>query len=129
MAEFTDYLENKILNHIFTPTAYASPNATVHLALFTTVCSDSARGTEVTGSGYARQLVAFSAAVGGTISNSAVESFTATGGNFGTVVCTGLEDAASAGNQLCFDNDFTDTQVNDADTLQFAIGDIDVTLT
>jgi hypothetical protein len=128
MAEFTDFLENKILDHVFRNTTY-TPAATVHLALFTTVCSDSARGTEVTGSGYARQPTAFGAAAGGAISNTAIEAFTASGGNFGTVVCTGIEDAVSAGNQLCFDNDFVDTAVNDGDTLQFAAGDIDITLT
>lgn len=128
MSEFTDYLENKILDHVFKNTAYTAPT-TIYLALYTTVCSDSARGTEVSGSGYARQAVAFGTASGGTISNTAVEQFTASGGNFGTVVAVGLEDAATAGNQLCYDNDFTDTAVNDGQTLEFAIGDIDVSLT
>jgi hypothetical protein len=128
MAEFSDFLENKILDHVFRNTAYTPPT-TVHLALFTSACSDVARGTEVSTGGYARQPTAFGPAAAGQISNSAVEAFTASGANFGTVVCTGLEDALTAGNQLCFDNDFIDTPVNDGDTLQFAIGDIDVTLT
>lgn len=127
MAEFTDYLENELLDHVFANAAYTAPT-TIYLALYTTVCSDSARGTEVTGSGYARQATAFGTAAAGVISSSAIESFTPSGGNYGTVVATGLEDALSAGNQLCFDNDFTDTVVNDGNTLEFAAGDIDVSL-
>jgi hypothetical protein len=45
------------------------------------------------------------------------------------VVCTGIEDASSVGNQLCFDNDYIDTAVNNGDTLQFAIGDVQISLT
>lgn len=127
MSEFTDFLENELLDHVFANAAYSAP-ANVHLALYTTTCSDSARGTEVSGGGYGRQSTAFGTASAGTISNSAIESFTASA-NYGTVVATGLEDASTSGNQLCFDNDFTDTTVNSGDTLQFAIGDIDVSLT
>lgn len=127
MAEFTDFLENELLDHVFANAAYTAP-AAVHLALFTTNCTDSARGTEVSGGGYGRQSTAFGAAAAGVISNSAVESFVASA-NYGTVVCTGLEDASSAGNELCFDPDFVDTAVNTGDTLSFAIGDIDVSLT
>jgi energy-converting hydrogenase Eha subunit B len=127
VSEFTDFLENELLDHVFANAAYSAP-ANVHLALYTTTCSDSARGTEVSGGGYGRQSTAFGTASAGTISNSAIESFTASA-NYGTVVATGLEDASTSGNQLCFDNDFTDTTVNSGDTLQFAIGDIDVSLT
>lgn len=127
MAEFTNFLENELLDHVFANAAYTAPT-TIYLALYTTVCSDSARGTEVTGGGYARQATAFGTAAAGLIENTAVESFTASGANYGTVVATGLEDASTAGNQLCYDNDFTDTVVNDGNTLEFAIGAIDVTL-
>lgn len=126
MAEFTDFLENELLDHVFAASAYTSPTS-ILLALFTTTNSDSTPGTEVTGGGYARQTTAFGTASGGTISNTAIEAFTASGANYGTVVSTALYDQGT--NQLCFDNDFSDTAVNDGDTLQFGIGDIDVSLT
>ena len=126
MTEFTDFLEQELLDHVFANAAYTAPT-TIYLALFTTTCSDSARGTEVSGAGYARQATAFTAGTN-PISNTDVESFTASGGNYGTVVATGLEDTSTAGNQLCFDNDFTDTVVNDGNTLEFAAGAIDVSL-
>lgn len=130
MTEFTNYLELEILDHIFGGGGGAAytPVSTIYLALYSTTCSDSARGTEISTGSYARQATAFGTAAAGTISNTAAESFTPSGANYGTVVATGLEDALSSGNQLCFDNDFTDTTVNNGDTLTFAIGDIDVTL-
>ena len=101
MAEFTDYLENKILNHIFNATASTAP-ASVHLSLHTSATTDAGGGTEVSTGGYARQTVAFTTASGtsGAISNSAVESFTASGANYGTIVATALFDAATTGNML-----------------------------
>lgn len=129
MAEFTNFLASKLLNHVFVNTAYSQP-ATVHLSLHTTTNSDSTAGTEVSTGGYGRQSTAFSTSTSGSnISNSAIEAFTATGANYGTVVSTAIYDAATTGNQLCFDNDFTDTAVNDADTLSFAIGAIVISLT
>lgn len=127
MTEFTNFLENELLDHVFGGSAYTAPS-TIYLALYTTTCSDSARGTEVSGAGYARQATAFGTASGGSISNTAIETFTPSGGNYGTVVATGLEDASSAGNQLAYDNGFTDVTLNDGNTINFAIGDITVTL-
>lgn len=127
MAEFTDFLENALLNHVFANAAYTAPTA-IFLALHTTTNSDTTPGTEVSTGGYARQSTAFGTATAGTISNSAIESFTATGANYGTVVSTSLYSLVTGGNMLCFDNDFVDTAVNDGDTLQFGIGDIDVSL-
>lgn len=129
MAEFTDYLEDRILNHIFRATASTAP-ATVYLALHTAVNSDTTPGTAVTLGGYARQAITFSApSPAGAITNSADVQFTASGAAYGTVVSTSIYDALTTGNQLCFDNDFTDTAVADGETLKFVAGDIDVTLT
>jgi hypothetical protein len=128
MAEFTDFLENELLDHVFANAAFTAPT-NVFLSLHTTTNSDATPGTEVSTGGYGRQSTAFGTATGGTISNTAIESFTASGANYGTVVSTALYTLSTGGNQLCFDNDFVDTAVNDGDTLQFAIGDIDVSLT
>lgn len=129
MAEFTNYLASKLLNHTFVNTAYTSPT-TVHLSLHTATNSDSAAGTEVSTGGYARQATAFTTSTSGSnISNSAIEAFTASGANYGTVVSIGVYDAATTGNQLCYDNDLTDTAVNDGDTISFAVGAIVISLT
>lgn len=127
MSSFSDYLENAVLDHVFRNTALASPT-TVYLALYTVTPSDSGGGTEVTGGGYARQAITFGAASGGAMTSTAAVTFTASGANFGTVVAVGIHDAASAGNLLAWDG-ITSAAVNDGDTIEFATGDIDLTLT
>jgi hypothetical protein len=129
MAEFTHYLSNRVLDHIFRAVASTAP-ASVWMALHTAVNADAAPGAVVTGGTYARQQVTFSvAASAGLITNSADVNFTATGSAYNLpVVSTSIYDLSSGGNQLCFDNDFTDTTVNQDDTLKFTAGDVDISL-
>ena len=127
MSSFSDLLENELLDHVFRNAAYTSPSA-VYLALFTVTPSDAGGGTQVTGSGYARQAITFGASSGGAIANTAAVAFTASGGSFGTVVAIGIFDAASSGNMLAWD-EITSATVGDGDTITFAIGDIDITMT
>ncbi len=126
MSSFSDYLENALLDHVFRNTAYSSP-ATVYLALYTANPTDAGGGTEVTGAGYARQAITFGAASGGAMSNTAQVSFTASGGDYGTVTGIGIFDASTAGNLLAWDA-ITSANVTDGDSINFPIGDIDITL-
>jgi hypothetical protein len=127
MSSFTDYLENAVLNYVFRNTG--TPTSTsVYLGLFTAAPTDAGGGTEVSGAGYARQVTVFDAAAAGAITNTAAESFTASGGAYGTVVAVGIFDAVTAGNLIAWD-DITSAVVGDGTTLNFAIGDIDVSLT
>lgn len=127
MSSFSDYTENAVLNHLFRNVALTSPT-TVYLALYTAAPTDAGGGTQVSGAGYARQTIQFGAPSGGVISNTSAVSFTATGGNYGTVVAVGIFDALTVGNLLAWD-DITSAVINDGDTLLFPIGDITVTLT
>ena len=127
MSSFSDYLEDAVLDHIFRNTALTSPSA-VYMALYTVTPSDAGGGTEVSGAGYSRQAITFGAASGGAMSNTAAVSFTASGGSFGTVVAVGIFDASSAGNLLAWDG-ISSATVGDGDTIEFAIGDIDLTIT
>jgi hypothetical protein len=126
MADFSDFLENELLDHVFRNSAYTPP-AAVYLALYTAAPTDAGGGTQVSGNGYARQAITFGAAAGGAISNTSAVEFTASGGNFGTIVAVGIFDAATSGNLLAW-NEITSVVINDGDTLNFPIGDIDVTL-
>ena len=127
MSSFSDYLEDAVLDHVFRNTALTSPT-TVYLALYTVAPTDAGGGTEVTGGGYARQAITFGAASGGLMSNTVAVSFTASGANFGDVVAVGIFDALTVGNLLAWDG-ITSATVNDGDTINFPIGDIDLTLT
>lgn len=126
MADFSDFLENELLDHVFRNSAYTSP-AAVYLALYTTAPTDSGGGTEVSTGGYSRQAITFGAASGGAIANTSAVEFTASGANFGTIVAVGIFDASTSGNLLAW-NEITSVIINDGDTLNFPIGDIDVTL-
>lgn len=125
MAGYSDYLENKILDHVFRNVSYTPPAGT-YLALFTAAPTDAGGGTEVTGSGYARQAITFGAASGGAISNTGAVSFSPVGGNYGNVVAVGIMDASTSGNLLGW-NTIASVAVNNGGTLTFPIGDIDVT--
>jgi len=127
MSSFSDYTENRVLDHLFRAVASTAP-ATVYLALFTVAPTDAGGGTQVSTGGYARQAITFGAASGGAIANTVAVSFTASGAAYGAVVAVGIFDALTVGNMLAW-APITSATVNDGDTLQFPIGDIDVTLT
>lgn len=100
---FTNYLEDKVLNHVFGGTAYTAPT-TLYVGLFTAAPGETGGGTEVSGSGYARQSAAMS--VSGTSpteadNDAAIEFPTATG-NQGTISHAGVFDASTGGNLLAY---------------------------
>lgn len=126
MSALSDYLEAALLDHTFLNTAYTSPT-TVYLALYTSDPTDADAGTEVSGGGYARQVITFSR-TSNTVSNDASLSFTASGAAYGTVTHIGVHDDPTAGNLLFHAALTTSKTIADGDTLTFAIGDIDLTL-
>lgn len=126
MADFSDFLENELLDHVFRNSAYTPP-AAVYLGLYTAAPSDAGGGTEVSTGGYARQAITFGAAAAGAIANTGAVAFTASGANFGTITHVGVFDASSAGNLLAW-KAISSVIINDGDTLNFPIGDIDITL-
>ena len=102
MAGFSDYLEDKVLNHVFGGTAYTAPG-TLYVGLYTAAPTDAGGGTEVTGGSYARKSMA-AMTVSGTspteaTNGAAVEFVTATG-SWGTVTHVGVFDAVTTGNLL-----------------------------
>ena len=65
MAGFTDYLEDKVVNHLFGGTAYTAPT-TWYCGLLTAAPTDSTSGTEVSGGSYARQAISWTVTGSGT---------------------------------------------------------------
>ena len=134
MAALSDYAENLILNWLMrggTSGGQTDAPSSLHLALFTAAPNDAGGGTEVSGNGYGRQTVTFDAATGtgGTTSNSANVTFTASGGNFGLVTHIGIFDASTSGNLLWHGAMAgSGQQVNAGDSIQFAAGSIDLTI-
>ena len=124
---FTDYLENKLVAHTFSNTAYTSPS-TVYVALYTVAPTDSSTGTEVTGGGYARQSASFTNTGNAATNASAIEFPTATA-NYGTVVAVAILDASSSGNMLAYAALASNKTIETGDVLRIPAGDLDITLT
>jgi hypothetical protein len=129
MAALSDYAEKLLLDWSMTTGAATRPTAW-YVALFTAAPSDAGGGTEVSGAGYSRKTVAFAAATSGTgtTSNTGAVSFTASGGTYGTVTHIGIFDASTAGNLLWHGAMTASKTIADGDTLEFSIGNIDLTI-
>jgi hypothetical protein len=124
---FTNFLETEILDHVFAGAAYTAPG-TKYLALFTAI-SDGEAGTvtELSGSAYARQTVAFTTSGNTTSNNAAVEFPTATG-SWGTVTHVGVYDAASSGNLMAYATLSSSKAIATGDVFRVPSGDLDITL-
>lgn len=129
MAALSDYSEKLILDYLMT-TGSATRPTNWYVALYTSAPSDSGGGTELSGSGYAREAVTFAAATSGagTTSNSGAVVFTADGGDWGSVTHMGIHDATSGGNLLWHGALAAAKTVLDGDSLEFAVGNIDLTV-
>lgn len=119
----SDYLENKLLDHVLRNTTYTPP-ATVYAALYTAAPSDSGGGTEVSGGSYARKAITFGAAASGSISNSAIVDFGTASADWGTVTHAGILDASSGGNLLFWNALTASKSVISGDSFTFQIGQL-----
>lgn len=129
MSALSDYSEKLLLDWMMTTGTATRPTAW-YIALYTSATNDASGGTEVSGNGYSRQSVTFDAGTSGTgtTSNSNAPLFTAAGGNWGTVTHMAIYDAATGGNRLWHGAMTASKTIDDGDSLQFAIGNIDLTL-
>ena len=129
MSGFSDYLEDKVLEHVFGGNAFTAPS-TLYVALYTVAPSDTGGGTEVSGGAYARQTAAFT--VSGTnpttASNTAAIEYPTATANYGTVVAVGVLDASSSGNLLAYSTLDSSKVVSSGDVFRFNAGDLDITL-
>ena len=137
MSEFTDYLENELLDHTFGKGARAwSAPTNLYVALITATTNDASdlksQLTEPGTGGYAPAAITFGAATGTsptTTSNTAAITFTNTAATAWTVVGIAIVDGTTASaNVLCYDNGMTDATIGQSEKLQFGAGDIDITL-
>lgn len=129
MTGFSNYAENKVLNHMLRGdtggTAFTQPSL-VYLSLHTADPTDTGAGAEVSGGSYARKLLTFGNATTGTASNTNTGTFS----NMPTCNVThgAIWDAVSGGNML-FAGPFGATiSFNSGDSATFAAAAIAVTL-
>lgn len=122
----TDYGANALLNHMF-GIATLTPPANWYVMLYTTLpAKDGTGGVEVSGGGYARQVLAVGAAASGATDNTAILDYGTASASWGTVVGVGLADAASGGNVWWRGALTASKVVNSGDPFTIPIGELDL---
>jgi len=130
MTAFSNYLENKVLDHTLRGAsgAYTAPS-TIYVGLFTASPTDSNAGTEVAGNAYQRTAITFgTAAASGAISNSATCTFPTATGTWGTITHIGLYDAQTSGNLLYWGAVTVSKTIQNGDTFSIGAGNLTITL-
>jgi hypothetical protein len=126
VSAFSDYLENKVLDHVFGGVAYSAP-ATLYLALYTSDPGDDNSGTECSGTSYARQTIAFTV-TNDTASNTSAVEFPTAGSAWGTITHVGILDALTSGNLLAHGALTASKVVAQGDVFRVPASDLDITL-
>lgn len=122
MGAFSNYLEEKIVEHFLRNNAITPP-ATVYVALFESDPGEAAGGAETAYTGYARQAAAWTAFdVNGQTKNTGALTFPANGNASASVTITHLVlyDAATAGNRLFYSALSSNKTLSPGDVLAFA---------
>ena len=142
MSQASDYLENKLVDHVFRAATFAKP-AGLYVGLFTTGPSDVGGGTEVAGNGYARVNVPpsdvnWKATQGGTTgassgntgitTNAVLVAFPTPTAGWGTVTHFGIWDAPTGGNLLVWSALGAGRLIATGDAPSFAVDGLTVTV-
>ena len=124
-------MENKILDHVLTATAYTQPSR--FLALFTGNPGETGSFTNevsTSGTAYARQAVTFAAASSGSSATNATVTFPTATANFGTITHVAVvdSDTEGAGNVLFYGAVTTSKLIETGDTFQISSGNLTISL-
>ncbi len=135
MGSFSNYAENKVLDHIVGKTAFTMP--TVYIALCTADPTDVGTGASMNeaadANSYARKSTAgsdWNAASGGSIDNALAIAFAVASGSWGTMTHFALVDSGThgAGNMLAHGSLAGSITVVSGETVTFNAGDLSATL-
>jgi hypothetical protein len=139
----SDYLENKLVDHVFRGQSYSLP--VLYVGLLTAAPSDAGGGTEVSGGSYARVKAAAGASqaltdwkstqndslastgTGGNTTNTNAVNFPTPSATWGTVTHFGIYDALSGGNLLFWGALTIAKTINQSDTVTFPAGSLSIT--
>ena len=126
MSAMSDFLELEVLDHILGTGAYTMPS-NVYIGLSTGSFGDDNSGTELSGSGYARQAATFAAASSGSAATNATVNFPTATGSWGAVSHWGLFDASSSGKLLSHGAVAASKTIASGDVMRINSGDLTVT--
>jgi len=136
MSAASDYLENKVLDHVLKNTSFTQPT-NLYLGLWT--ADDGLESgtitSEVSGGSYARQNLdvdsssgEFDTASGGSTSNTQTVTFPAATANWGTITHVAVMDASTGGNVLFHGAVTTSKTIESGDTFQVSAGNLTISL-
>lgn len=122
------HLANELLDHVFLTGAYSAPS--IYVALSTANPGDDGSGlAEPSGNNYARAACAtWDAAADGATANTGDITFATPSGSWGEITHVAIMDASSNGNLLWYGTATPNQEPEDGDTVKYAAGDLDVTL-
>lgn len=139
MSAASNYLENKVLDHVLRNTAFTQPSG-LFVALFNNTSGNAAANleagtltdeTSTSGTAYSRKAVSFAAASSGTATNtgSTVTFDTATA-SWGTITHIAIMDGntVGSGNVLFWGAVTTAKTIDSGDTFQISSGNLTVSL-
>ena len=138
MTAASNYLENKVLDHVLTATAYTQPGGR-WLALFNNTSGNAGANleagtltdeTSTSGTAYARKAVTFAAASSGSSATNATVTFDAATSSWGTITHVAVMDGstAGAGNVLFWGAVTTSKTIDSGDTFQVTSGNLTISL-
>lgn len=125
----SNYAEDQVMKWLLSTTSITRPT-TWYVALYTATPSDTGGGTELSGSGYARQSITFT--ISGTnptqAANSAQIDFPTASGSWGTVTHAAIFDASTSGNMLWWGALTASKAVASGDVFRIASGALVLTI-
>ena len=136
MSAASNYLENKVLDHVLRVTSYSQPSG-LWLALFNNTSTATAANleagtltdeTSTSGTAYVRKAITFNAASGGSAASAATVTFDAATANWGTITHVAVMDAETSGNVLFYGAVTTSKTIETGDTFQVSAGNLTISL-
>ena len=140
MTAASNYLENKVLDHVLRYSAAPYTGAsTLYLALFNNTSTNTAANleagtltdeTSTSGTAYARKAVTFAAASSGSSATNATVTFDAATASWGTITHVAVMDGDTegAGNVLFWGAVTTSKTIDTGDTFQITSGNLTISL-
>jgi hypothetical protein len=124
----TNSFETSVLTWLLTNGTPSPARPTAwYLGLFTAAPGESGGGTELSGSGYARQAITFTVS-GNNASNNAAIEFPTASGSWGTITHVAVFDASTSGNMIAYASLTASKVIDTGDVLRFPSGELDITL-
>ena len=123
----SNYLENKVLNHICGNGEYTAPRK-CYMALLTSSSTDETAGTEVVGAGYSRKSITFDGSVDGVVKKLSDIVFDVAEEDWGVITSVAVFDAETDGNMLFYADLSNSQEVTQDNQMIFKAGKLTISL-